>query len=101
MPRSAFPADPKQIGHAADDGVEADVLIDSVRAATVAAELSPDRIVERRPDGSIVVRVPATNLPAFRSWVLGLLDHAVVLGPPAVRDEIVGWLQGVVGEGGR
>jgi predicted DNA-binding transcriptional regulator YafY len=100
-PRSAFPADPKQIGHAADDGVEADVLIDSVRAATVAAELSPDRIVERRADGSIVVRVPATNLPAFRSWVLGLLDHAVVLGPPAVRDEIVGWVQGVVGEGGR
>jgi hypothetical protein len=34
-------------------------------------------------------------VPAFRSWVLGLLEHAEVLGPPAVRGEVVAWLEEV------
>jgi predicted DNA-binding transcriptional regulator YafY len=90
-PRDAFPADPKQLGHSASDGVEALVRVDAVRAAAVEREVGPDRVVERDDDG-IVVRVPASNMVAFRSWVLGLLEHAVVLGPPDVRDAIVGWL---------
>jgi proteasome accessory factor B len=91
-PRTAFPADPKEIGHDAFDGVEAEVHIDALRAAAVERELGSDRVVDRSADG-IVVRVPASNLPAFRSWVLGLLDHAVVLGPPEVRADIVSWLR--------
>jgi predicted DNA-binding transcriptional regulator YafY len=95
-PRTAFPADPKEIGHDAFDGIEAEVHIDALRAAAVERELGPERVLERS-DGGIVVRVPASNLPAFRSWVLGLLDHAVVLGPPEVRTEIVAWLRVVAG----
>jgi proteasome accessory factor B len=38
--------------------------------------------------------VPCANRPAFRSWVLGLLEHAVVLEPVEVRDEVVAWLEG-------
>ena len=91
-PRTAFPADPKQIGHEAEDGIEAQIQIDPNRAGAVERELGADRVVERRADGSIVVSVPASNLPAFRSWVLGLLDHAVVLGPPPVRAHVVDWL---------
>ena len=97
-PRSAFPADPKQIGHDAFDGVDARVNVDALRAAAVERELGSERVVERRPDG-IVVTVPASNLPAFRSWVLGLLDHAVVLEPVEVRDEIVRWLRTVAEAG--
>jgi proteasome accessory factor B len=93
-PRSAFPADPKQIGHSAADGVEAVVRVDALRAASVERELGPDRVVERSTDG-IVVRVPASNLPALRSWVLGLLEHAVVVEPDDVRDHVVGWLRAV------
>jgi len=51
--------------------------------------------VEERPDGSILVRVPCGNLPAFRSWVLGLLDDAVVIGPPEVRDDVTHWLAAI------
>jgi len=91
-PRTAFPADPKQIGHATDDGVEAKILVDAARAGAIERELGADRVIERLADGSIVVSVPASNLPAFRSWVLGLLEHAEVLGPPRVRAHIVGWL---------
>ena len=90
-PRAAFPADPKQIGHRPGEGVEALVRIDPVRAAAVEREVGPER-VERRDDDGVVVRVPASNLDAFRSWVLGLLDHAVVLEPPEVRAAIVEWV---------
>lgn len=93
-PRSAFPADPKEIGHDAFDGVQALVRVDHVRAAAIERELGAERVVRRDDDG-IVVSVPASNLPAFRSWVLGLLDHAVVLEPVDVREGIVDWLAAV------
>lgn len=95
-PRTAFPADPKQIGHASDDAVEATVRIGALRAAAVERELGADRVSARHADGSIDVSVPATNLDAFRSWVIGLVDHAVVIGPPAVRAVVVDWLRAVV-----
>jgi len=94
-PRSAFPADPKQIGHAVDDAVEATVRVAATRAAATARELGDDRVLARHADGSIDVLVPATNLEAFRSWVIGLTDHAVVLDPPDVRAAIVSWLRDV------
>ena len=37
--------------------------------------------------------VPCANAGAFRSWVLGLLEHAEVLSPPAVRADVVEWLR--------
>ena len=98
-PRSAFPADPKQIGHAVDDAVEATVRVSAARAAAAERELGTDRVIARQPDGSIDVLVPATNLDAFRSWLIGLVDHAVVLGPAHVRDDIVTWLRQVAGPG--
>lgn len=91
-PRTAFPADPKQIGHDPGDAVEATVRIDPIRAAAVERELGGDRVVERHGDGSIDVSVPAGNLAAFRSWILGLLDHAVVVSPRSIRDGVVEWL---------
>lgn len=91
-PRDAFPRDPKQIGHASDDGFEALVRIDRVRAAAVEREVGADRVERRGDDGSVDVRVPATNLPAFRSWVLGLTTHAVVLEPDHVRQHLLDWL---------
>jgi proteasome accessory factor B len=94
-PRTAFPADPKQIGHDPADAVEATVLIDAVRAEAVERELGSGRVRVRRPDGSIEVLVPAGNVGAFRSWILGLLEHAVVLGPPDARAAVVGWLTAV------
>jgi len=48
-------------------------------------------------DGSIDVEVPCVNRDAFRSWVLGLTNHAVVVEPADLRAEIIDWLQGVAG----
>lgn len=94
-PRSAFPSDPKQIGAGPDDVAEATVRVDAVRAASTVRELGEERVLRRHDDGSVELSVPATNLDAFRSWLLGMLDHAVVIGPADVRDHVVGWLRGV------
>jgi hypothetical protein len=45
------------------------------------------------------VEVPCANLPAFRSWVLGFVEHAEVLGPPDVRNDVIAWLRRVVDRG--
>lgn len=38
-----------------------------------------------------------TNRDAFRSFVLGFLEHAEVLDPPELRADLVGWLQRLAG----
>jgi predicted DNA-binding transcriptional regulator YafY len=43
-------------------------------------------------DGSARFTVPVRNADAFRSFVLGLLDHAEVVAPASVRDELISWL---------
>lgn len=98
-PRTAFPADPKQIGVVDEDAVEARVRIGPQRANAVERELGSERVLQRGDDGGIVVTVPAGNFPAFRSWVLGLLEHAVVESPPAVVNGITQWLEGIVADG--
>jgi predicted DNA-binding transcriptional regulator YafY len=95
-PGDGFPADPKLLGEA--DAVEAHVRVWPPRAAAVAAEVGPDRVVARDDaDGSVVVAVAVRHRPAFRSWLLGLLEHAEVLDPPELRDEVVAWLEAVAG----
>jgi proteasome accessory factor B len=95
-PRTAFPADPKQLGYVAEESIDAIVRIDALRAAAIERELGADRVVERIDDGSIRVTVPAGNLAAFRSWVLGLLDHAVIESPPELRAHLIEWLRAIV-----
>lgn len=75
-------------------GEAADVrlLVDRVEAARVVEEVGPNALEERRPDGSVVLRLGVTSPEVMRSWVLGLLDHAEVLGPPDARAGIVDWL---------
>lgn len=93
-PAVALPGDPKLIG-ATGDVTEAEVRISAERAVAVERELGVERVVTRGPHGDIVVRVPCANLGAFRSWVLGFLDDAEVLGPAAVRADLIGWLEGM------
>jgi predicted DNA-binding transcriptional regulator YafY len=93
---TAVAADPKQIGEG--EPATALVAVGARRVESVEREVGDEAVVERRPDGSVVVRVPCTNVPAFRSWVLGLLDHAEVLEPPEVRADIVAWLSRCAGE---
>jgi len=77
--------------------VDVDVLVDAGHAGFAVAEVGEERS-ERRADGSVVVRLAVSNRDALRSFVLGFLEHAEVLGPPAVRDEMIAWLEAIAGE---
>ena len=83
--------DPMAYGDAAP--IDAQVLVDASRAAWVVDDLGTDAVVERRDDGAVVVGLQVVNREAFRTWVLGLLEHAEVLSPPAMRDDMVAWLR--------
>ena len=50
----------------------------------------------RRSGGVEEIEVPCGNLPAFRSWLFGLGTRAEVLSPPAVRADVVAWLESMV-----
>jgi proteasome accessory factor B len=83
--------DPMVYGDA--QAVEARVLVDRTRAAWVVDDLGEESVLERRTDGSVVVRLSVVNREAFRSWVLDLLEHAEVLGPEELRTDLVDWLR--------
>ncbi|HYH51359.1 MAG TPA: WYL domain-containing protein [Acidimicrobiia bacterium] len=89
-PASALRDEPWRFGD--EEPVEALVLVSETHAGWVEADLGAPAVAERRDDGSIVVRMAVTNREAFRSFVLGLLDHAEVLGPPELRADMVAWL---------
>lgn len=91
-PRTAFPADPRQLGEGPI--ATATVLLRTTRGAS---ERDLGRVIERRGDGSVVVEVPCANLDAFRSWLFGWGTDAEVLGPAEVRADVVGWLRSMAG----
>ncbi len=75
------------------EAVVARLLVDADQAGWAVGFVGADSVAERRPDGSVVLAVSVTNRPAFRSFVLGFLDHAEILGPPELRAELVEWLE--------
>ena len=78
-----------------DGGAElAVVRVDAVLATRAIARAGASATVERDPvDGSVTLTLPVRNRASFREWVLGMLDHAEVVGPPAMRDDLVEWLR--------
>ena len=88
------PARPWQLGD--DPPVRVELLVDADQAAFAEEQLGDAAITERRADGSVRFAVEVSNLDAIRTFVLGFLDHAEVLGPPAVRASMVAWLRAMV-----
>jgi proteasome accessory factor B len=75
----------------AEEPVRARVRIDGPQAGWAVQHVGPDHVVEHE-DGSVVVELPVTNRAAFRSFVLSFLEHAEVLEPPELRDDLIAWL---------
>jgi proteasome accessory factor BC len=93
-PDAVVPDEPWLTG--GEDAEDVELAVDPIEAQRVLDELGPANLVHRAPDGSARLRLSVTNRVALRSFVLGLLDHVEVLGPPAVRAEIVDWLRSIV-----
>jgi proteasome accessory factor B len=75
-----------------DEPTEALVAVDAVFARRAVAEVGDDAVRERHDDGSVVLAVPVRHPGGFRSWLFGMLDHARVVGPPAMVDDVRSWL---------
>jgi predicted DNA-binding transcriptional regulator YafY len=99
-PSADVPDAPWQVGEGDEQLVTID--LDAVEGPRVAHEIGPDAVVDRRSDGRVRIELEVTNVPALRTWIMSLLDHAVVVGPPSVRHEILRWLRQIVeGDGAR
>jgi predicted DNA-binding transcriptional regulator YafY len=91
------PRPPWEMGD--EEEVMAEVLVDAAQAGQMIAEVGEDAVRERGDDGTVVVGVRVTNRDAFRTLVLGFLDHAEVLGPDELRNDMVGWLLAMASSG--
>jgi predicted DNA-binding transcriptional regulator YafY len=86
----AAPPAPWQLGD--EDEIAAELLVDADQARWAVEAIGDGAVIDRRPDGSVVCQVAVTNVPAFRSFVLGFLDHAEIVGPIELRDDMAAWL---------
>ncbi len=90
---SGLPDEPWRLGEGPEE--LARLLVDADQVAWASHQLGDATVVEPRDDGSAVLEVAVTNWPAFRTFVLGFLDHAELLAPADRRAELLAWLREV------
>ena len=88
----ALPVEPYEL--APNDPVDVDVWLDAVMAPRAAGD-----VLERNDDGSVVVRLRVASVPGLRSWLFGMRDHARVVAPATVVDDVKAWLRSIVETG--
>lgn len=76
-----------------DNPVTAVVRLDASVGPIVAERMGSRATTTVADDGSVVLSFRVGNHGAFRSWLFGFLDHAVVLEPPELRAGVIEWLQ--------
>lgn len=87
--------DPWALG-ASRDPVDVTVRFDPEVAAAARLETRRGRVISDDESG-LVVQLPVTNRDGFRAWVLSYLDRAEVVEPSQVRNEMITWLEEIVG----
>lgn len=76
------------------------VRVDADQAPFACDIVGRDHIAVQHDDGSVDLLLTVSNRDAFRSFVLDFLDHAEVLSPPELRDDMVRWLTSITGSAG-
>ncbi len=83
----------------AEAPIRAVVQIGGPQAQWVVQHVGPDHVRDHDGsgpgDGSVVVELPVTNRAALRSFVLSFLEHAEILEPQELRDDLIHWLEQV------
>ena len=82
--------EPWQLGEG--EPIAAELLVDADQVSQAVSQLPADTGWVHAADGSAVATIPIVNVAAFRSFVLTFLDHAEILGPPPLRQDMVDWL---------
>ena len=85
-PAGGLDRPPWEIG---TDVAAAQIEVDAAVADWTLAQTGQGLRHERRPDGSVWLEVSVANPDALVDFVLGLLDHAELLGPPELREKLL------------
>ena len=83
-----------------EEPVDVTVLVDADQARWAVESAGEEAVVTRRAAGDVVLELRVTNRAALRSFVLGFLDHAEILGPSSERQALVAWLRAGAAGGG-
>jgi predicted DNA-binding transcriptional regulator YafY len=94
--RPTGPPPPWRLGD--DPPTRVEVRVDESQARWVRQVAGGEAFVDEH--GWAHFELLVTNKEGFRSFVLGLLDHAEVVSPPEVRQEVVSWLVALAGREG-
>lgn len=97
-PESVAGSDLKPWTFDESEEITARVRIDADQAAWAIHQVGHDSVVSTDESGAVECDIRVSNMGAFRSFILSFLDHAEVLSPPEVRDDIISWLTVVAGE---
>lgn len=84
-----------------EDQVMAKLLIDESRVESAAKQLGDAVEQQIQPDGSVIFTVPVVKYDAFRSFVLGFLEHGELLEPAEWRADVIDWLASLADTGDR
>ena len=79
-----------------EEPITARLYVDADQAPLAVKAVGGRGSVEERPDGSVVIALPVRNADGFRNFVLGFLEHAVILEPEELRADMVAWLDALV-----
>lgn len=93
----AVPTELELLAEGNGDDAIATVLVDASLAQRVKTEFGQGAVLSERSDGAIEFAIPCANLGAFRVWLLAMVDRVEVLGPPRVREHIIGHLNELAG----
>lgn len=81
------------------DAVTVRIAVDGPQAALARRIVGEEAVVAGSTEGDGADRVElsfeVTHLDGFRSFLLGFLEHAEVLSPPEIRDDVRAWLESV------
>ena len=79
-----------------EEPITARLFVDADQAPLAVKAVGGRGSVEERPDGSVVISLAVRNGDGFRNFVLGFLEHAVILEPEELRSDMISWLEGQV-----
>ncbi len=96
-PAAAGPVSTRPWEMGDEEPVDVRVRVDADQAAWAVSAAGAG---ERDGDGGVTLTLRVTSRAGLRSWVLGFLEHAEVLSPPAEREAMIAWLEGCAREYG-
>jgi len=76
----------------AEQPIAALVRVDAEQAPFACDIVGREHVAVHHDDGSVDILLTVSNRDAFRSFVLDFLDHAEVLSPTELRDDMISWL---------